>query len=215
MAKTLKPGTKRQKPSATAAGSPKNVAAISKQSGGSVAKRAAASKTLANNFRNWQAWLAAVLALEAVAIVLLGRTRDLAVTANYSAIDPLQSQAAGHAVLVPAISHLFDINLAFAVAAFLLLAAIIQVLAASVCRPFYDQNMRRQTNPLRWLEFALCGGIMVLVVGLVAGITNGAELLMLFGLAIIGGLLTWTIERFGAPKKLSTANWLIAGLAVA
>lgn len=208
MAKTLKSGTKRKKSSATAVDSTKNIAAKSRRAGVS-------PESLANSFRNWHAWLAVVLALEAVAILLLGRTRDLAVTANYSAIDPLQSQVAGHGVLVPAVSHLFDINLAFAVAAFLLLAAVIQALAASVWRPFYDQNMRRQTNPLRWLEFALCGGLMVVAIGLVAGITNGTELLMLFGLAIIGGLLTCTIERSGVSKKLSVANWLVAGVAVA
>src|SRR5690242_1678781 len=76
------------------------------------------------SLKKWNIWLAALHAVQAVAILLLGASKTFPVSASFLTTDSLQSTTTGSIVLAPATHHLFDINLGYLVATFFILSAL-------------------------------------------------------------------------------------------
>src|SRR6185436_8012236 len=74
-----------------------------------------------------------VLAIQVVVILVFCNSMRGAqpLVTNYLGKDVLASQSAGHTVSVAASNHIIDINLAYIVAAFLLVGAIVHILVAT------------------------------------------------------------------------------------
>jgi hypothetical protein len=68
------------------------------------------------------------------------------------------------------------------VAAFLLLAAIDHLtLSAGRPRRWYEANVARGINPARWWEYSLRASLMVVLIAMLAGVTELVALIALFG----------------------------------
>lgn len=153
----------------------------------SAAKRSATKngnlveKLMNASLQGWNKYLAAIFAIQGVIILVLSANRTYPVSTNYLGIDTMQSQAQGQQIYGTGTQHLFDINLAYLIAAFFLIAAITHVLLATKLRPTYEQDVKKGINKVRWIEYALCAGIMMLLIGLLVGVQDAATLLLLFG----------------------------------
>lgn len=159
-----------------------------------------------DSLSQWNKYLAVLYAAQGIIILILSVTRLFPVTTSFLGTDTLQTQAQGHAVLAAGSQHLFDVNLAFIVAAFFFIAAIAHGLVTTKLRPMYELDLKRGINKVRWVEYAFSASMMMVALALLVGIQDVSTLLMLFGLTVIANLL-WLIMELhnqGAGK----INWL-------
>jgi len=112
---------------------------------------------------------------QAVLILVLAKPASLPVGVTYLTGPPGAGDYGGPA-------SLFDLRIDLAVAAFLVLAAIDHLVVVSPwARRWYEGNVARGINPARWWEYAISASLMVVLIAMLAGITEGTALLALFG----------------------------------
>lgn len=175
-------------------------------------KAAAANQKL----RTWNTWLAALYALEGLAILFLSSTNAQApIVASYLTKDTLASGVAGDTVLAPAAHLLFNLNIAYVVAAFLFVAAIARALMATKFREHYEKDIKTGEHCLRWVEAGVAGGLMLVALGLASGMQNLTGLVMLFALVAGAFVVVATIVRADMQTgKFPIVYRVMAGLLV-
>ena len=125
------------------------------------------------------------------------------VTTNYLAIDKLASDGAGQPVLTVATRHLFDINLAYIVAAFFFVSALVHILVSTKYRRRYQTDLAKQVNKFRWLEYVFSAGLMMVAIALLSGMYELSALIMVFGLIALMNVMGLFMELYNKdPKKL-------------
>lgn len=173
--------------------------------------RLKASALTPASLRGWNIILAALFALQAVLILALSNGNWLPVTTSYLTVDTLASQASGTTELTGAVHRLFDVNLAYVVAAFLLVAAATHLIAATVYRRGYEANLARGVNKARWIGLGISAGLMMTTIALVSGVRDLSSLKMLFSLVFVMSLLGLATEIYGHFN--GRRNWLTFGIA--
>ena len=156
--------------------------------------------------RKWNLGLAALLVVQAVAIIVVGGSQTVPVTANYLAVDALASDAAGHQVLAVATRHLADVHLSWLVAKFLLIFALVYLLAGTVWRAKYEAWLERGVNKLRWVGLGLGGGAMAATIAVLGGISDVATLALITSSVAFAGLCALAYELLGKGRRL---DWLL------
>ena len=73
---------------------------------------------------------------------------------------------------VPAPDSLFDVPIGWAVAAFLVLAALDHLLTATVLRETYERDLRRGINRFRWVEYSVSATLMIILISFYSGTTS-------------------------------------------
>lgn len=76
---------------------------------------------------------------------------------------------------------LFDLSVAWGVAAFLFLSALFHFVVASVGSSRYRHQLGRGQNQFRWIEYSLSSSLMIVLIAMLAGIDNVVALLALAG----------------------------------
>jgi hypothetical protein len=156
-------------------------------------------------------WFFGIYLLQGLAILLFSATKLFPVEAVYPASDPLASEITHSTVTATASRHLFDINGAYIVAAFIFITAVVHLLTATVYRAQYEADLKRNINRLRWVGYALTGATMMVTIGLVSGIRDIATLILIFTLSGIAALIGFAVERAGQGKV--KPNWPAYALA--
>lgn len=164
--------------------------------------------------------LAVLYALQAVAVVVFSSGRSAEVTTQYLTVDVLASEARGHEVLATATRTLFDLPLAWVVAAALLVLAVGHVLVSTVYRRRYEQDLSLGLNRWRWLTLGLSSALLIVVMGLLGGIHQMSTLLPLVALTAIGNCLVLmteklVIEHKGVKTQMAHLMCLLAALCIA
>ena len=144
--------------------------------------------------------LAGLFALQAVAIWFLSEADKsiIPVTANFLTEDKLASDAIGTQVLVQGSTQLFDIKTVYLVVAFLLAAAVGHLLASTLLKKRYQNEVGNRTNTLRWAQYSLSFGLAVVTVGLLIGVEDIASILALFGLVVLANIARMFSEKANA-----------------
>ena len=133
--------------------------------------------------------------VQAVLILVLAKPSSLPVGVSYLTGPPGSGDYGGPA-------SLFDLRIDLAVAAFLLLAAIDHLAVASPwARHWYEGNVARGINPARWWEYAVSASLMVVLIAMLAGITEGTALLALFGVNAAMILFGLVMERVNLGRE--------------
>lgn len=183
------------------------------------AAKAGSARTAVQKLRIWNFVLAFVYAAQAVAIVLLSQDKFAAVTTNYLTTDPISGDGS---VLVSATRHLFDVNIAYALAVVLALSAITHLALATIRRRRYEAALEKRINLTRWYDYALTVGLLTAVVASLVGITNAATLLLIFGVTAVASLIG-RIQEADAPAsrigyllgaKAGLLAWVAIGLSI-
>ena len=215
-------GTKQKKTASkarAAKATPKKVVSTTKPSEEAVvlAPKVTPTKTPLGSLNKWNFWLAGLHAAQGIIVLLLSTTKVFPIQTSYQTLDPIATQITGKSVFDTATRHLFDINLAYLVAAFFFIAAITHLLLATAYRSRYEANLGRGTNKARWIETGLSTGTMLVAIGVLSGICDISTLLLIFVLSLIMGLAKLAMEIYNQGKP--TINWLayiigaIAGIA--
>ncbi len=162
-------------------------------------------ETMANEsrFRALRRWNVAMCVLHlAQAAVILVLSNDFSVTINTSFLQWLPGVEAPATVT----ESLYDLRVGPMVAVFLLISSVAHLIMAS---PFtfqwYVRNLKKGINYLRWYEYALSASLMVVLIGLLSGVFDAPNLIMLFGLTATMNLFGLMMELHN--QKTEKTNW--------
>jgi hypothetical protein len=101
---------------------------------------------------------------------------------------------------------LFDLPIGLAVAIFLYLAAIDHLIVASPwVRPWYERNLARGINYVRWWEYSLSASLMTVLIAMLSGIRELTALVAIFGAGAAMILFGLLMERGSRPGR--DADW--------
>ncbi len=152
---------------------------------------------------NWV--MGALHAVQGAAVVALANDFTLPVTAAFPEGPP--GTPAETTVL-------FELSIAWGVAAFLFLSALFHWLIASVGARRYRDQLSRGQNQFRWIEYALSSSVMVVLIAMLPGITSIAALLALFG--VNAGMIFFGAvqERYEQPGGSLWPFWMGSALGV-
>jgi hypothetical protein len=78
-------------------------------------------------------------------------------------------------------TDLFSLRIDLVVALFLGLAAVDHLAVGTFARRWYESNVTRGINPARWWEYSVSASLMVVLIAMLAGVSDAAALLALFG----------------------------------
>lgn len=161
-------------------------------------------------------WVMAVLhALQGVAVIVLSRDALFPITTNFITTDNLASTD-GQPVLVSATRNLWDINLAYVVAAFFFMSALAHLYIATVYRKKYELGLKSGINRVRWYEYGISASTMMIAIAMLSGVADLSTLVMIFGATLIMNLCGLIMEVHN--QSTVKTNWLsyvvgtIAGL---
>jgi hypothetical protein len=144
------------------------------------------------------------LLAQAVVILAIAKPASLPVTASFLEGPPGRGPY-GQATL-------FDLRIDLAVALFLLLAVGDHLTTISPwARGWYERNVARGVNPARWWEYSVSASLMVVLIAMLAGVSNVTALIGLFGVnasMILFGLL---MERVNLGREQVTWRPFVYG----
>lgn len=111
---------------------------------------------------------------------------------------------------------LFDVRVAWGVAAFLLLSAIAHLLLVLPgINSWYNENLSLGRNYARWVEYSLSSSLMVVLIAMLTGIAEVSALLAIFGVNASMILFGWLMEKYedaGSPNWIAYWFGIIAGI---
>jgi hypothetical protein len=96
---------------------------------------------------------------------------------------------------------LFDLRIDIMVALFLALAAIDHFAVGSFARRWYEKNIVRGINPARWWEYSISASIMVVLIAMLAGVSDAVALLAIFGVNASMILFGLVMERANLDRE--------------
>jgi hypothetical protein len=146
-------------------------------------------------------WLMGALhAVQGGAVLLLATDFTLPVTASFLTGPPGTPREEPTVV--------FDLSVAWGVAAFLFLSALFHVLIAGVWSTRYRDQLSRGQNQFRWIEYSLSSSIMIVLIALLPGISDISALLALFG--VNAGMIFFGAvqERYETPGGSLWPFWM-------
>jgi len=109
---------------------------------------------------------------------------------------------------------LFEIRIAWGVAAFLFISAAAHWILAGPAFGWYIANLRQQRNYARWIEYSVSASIMIILIAMLTGISEVVALIGLFAAnaaMILFGLLMEHYEQPGRPNWLAFAFGCLFG----
>ena len=132
---------------------------------------------------------------QALLILGLATAATLPVNLRYMTGPPGANQYGGPA-------QLLNLRIDLAVAAFLLLAAADHLIVVTPrLRRWYLANVSRGVNPARWWEYSVSASIMVVLIAMLACVTDAVALIALFGVNAAMILFGLAMERANAPGE--------------
>lgn len=157
--------------------------------------------------RLYNAAMAVLHGGQGIAILALSNDFALPVHATFMEGPP----GAGPATL----DHLFDLRIGPAVALFVFISAAAHaILVMPGVFGWYAENLARNRNYARWVEYSVSASIMIVLIAMLTGIGDIAALVALFGVnasMIFFGLLQEHYERPGEGSLLPFWLGCIAG----
>jgi len=127
--------------------------------------------------------------LQGVAMVVLADTVPWPVTRTRYGFNP-ETQS-----IFPETVAFVDANLPLLVAGFLFVSALAHTAIATVLYDNYVRYLDRGMNPYRWYEYSVSASLMIVVIGMLAGVWDLGTLVALFGLVAVMNLCGLLMEQ--------------------
>ena len=162
------------------------------------------------SLKRWNIALAVLHAAQAVVVLLLATDFAISVTSSFPEGPP--------GTPPPAAEALFDVRIGWAIAAFLLMAALDHGLTGTVLRGRYERGLRGGINRFRWVEYSFSATLMIILIAFYNGITGVDALIAIIGANVSMILFGWVQEVMNPPGRERTTMlpfWFgtLAGLA--
>lgn len=137
---------------------------------------------------------AVIFAGLALAAAFLMKPTSYPFVVSHATKDELAS--ASSTVFAPAVHHLIDVDMRWAVVVLMLLGAITAVLALTYWKKPYAEQLRNRLSPLTWVSM---GGILpALMFEIIAILSGGQDVLylkLMAGLIVLSGIFGYLAER--------------------
>jgi hypothetical protein len=127
--------------------------------------------------------------LQGVAMVLLAEQVLWPITRTRYGFDPATE------TIFPETVSFVDANLPLLVAGFLFISALAHAAIATVLYERYVAYLDRGMNPYRWYEYSVSASLMIVVIGMLAGVWDVGTLVALFGLVAVMNLAGLLMEQ--------------------
>jgi hypothetical protein len=98
-----------------------------------------------------------------------------------------------------------DAQLPLLVAGFLFISAIAHTVIATVRFEQYVAYLERGMNPYRWIEYSVSASLMIVVIGMLAGVWDLGTLIALFGLVAVMNLCGLLMEQRNESRE--SVDW--------
>ncbi len=98
-------------------------------------------------------------------------------------------------------TELFGLRIDVMVALFLGLAAVDHLVVGTFARGWYEKNILRGINPARWWEYSISASIMVVLIAMLAGVSDAVALIALFGVNASMILFGLVMERANLGRE--------------
>lgn len=148
------------------------------------------------SLKRWNIGLTVLHAAQAVAVLVLASGFAISVTSSFPQGPP--------GTPPPAPEALFDVRIGWAIAAFLLLAALDHGLTGTVLRGRYEQGLRDGINRFRWVEYSVSATLMIILIAFYNGITGIEALIAIIGANVSMILFGWVQEVMNPPGREHT-----------
>ncbi|WP_435099330.1 heliorhodopsin HeR [Halorubrum sp. N11] len=139
--------------------------------------------------RLWNAVMAILHVLQGLAMVILADKVLWPITRTRYGFNP-QTET-----IFPETVSFIELNLPLLVAGFLFISAFAHTAIATVLYERYVEYLDRGMNPYRWYEYSVSASLMIVVIGMLAGIWDLGTLAALFGLVAVMNLAGLLMER--------------------
>jgi hypothetical protein len=144
------------------------------------------------NLRTWNLGVGVVHLVQGVVLLIISSAFAIPVVANVQTGPPTSG------AIWTETTRFFDVEFAVVIALFLFLAAGDHLLTAGPVRRWYEANLLQGVNYARWIEYSISASLMIVLIGLLTGITNLYAVLGIFGVnasMILFGLLMERVNR--------------------
>ena len=139
-------------------------------------------------------------AVQAIAILAIAKAAPLPIVIGYMTGPPGSGQYAGP-------DQLFNVRVDLLVVLFLALAAVDHLSVATWARGWYDRQVARGVNSARWIEYSVSASVMVVLIGLLAGIDQITAVIAIFGVNAAMILFGLVMEQANVDRKPKDVNW--------
>lgn len=146
---------------------------------------------------------AGLYTVQAILLLVLGKGSSVPITTNYLAYDPLLSST-GEVVHSAGTSLLFNINLAWVVAAMLFVSAIGHVVFTTIYKKRYQAQLKKSETVTRWVTYGVISSFMMAIVAILSGVYDISSLLLIIAVSLFAaafGIVTDLWAR--GSKKMS------------
>jgi hypothetical protein len=133
--------------------------------------------------------------VQAIAVLVLANDFALPVTSFF------WNDAPNNRLDVARLDRMFDVSIAWAAAVFLFLSALFHLIVATVGRKTYENELSKEQNRFRWVEYSISSTVMILTISIIFGIGDIAGLLGIAGANIAMILFGWLMEVANKPGK--------------
>lgn len=103
---------------------------------------------------------------------------------------------------------LFDLRVAWGVAAFVFISALAHFTLSLFAYGWYRNQLLHRRNYARWIEYSFSSSIMIVLIAMLTGIYSAAALVALFGANAAMILFGWLQEKYERPGEIAGSGWL-------
>jgi hypothetical protein len=136
----------------------------------------AASERTYTGLRTFNAVMGVLHLIQGVFMWVISNDTTYPVFTNFLRFD------AATRSLVPNPTQVYDLRFGPAVAVFLLISAAAHFFLATVGYNWYVAKLKSGMNPARFYEYALSSSLMIVLIGMLVGVTDLGALILLFGI---------------------------------
>lgn len=133
--------------------------------------------------------------VQAITVLIFANEFALPVTSFF------WNDAPNNSLDITRLDRMFDVSIAWAAAVFLFLSALFHLIVATVGRAKYENELSKEQNRFRWVEYSISSTVMILTISIVFGIGDIAGLLGIAGSNIAMILFGWLMEVANKPGK--------------
>lgn len=176
------------------------------QRGRGTAGSAVADEAVPQRLRWYNLGLGLIHLAQAIVIIALSNDFRLPIVGSYLAGPP------GSDASPPKL--IWDVPVGYAVALFLLLAAVDHLLmAAPGIWEWYRDNLRRRINYARWFEYSISSSVMMVLIAMVTGVQDVGAVVAIFGVNTAMILFGLVMEMRNHERGDRPVDWVpyIAG----
>ncbi len=127
--------------------------------------------------------------IQGVFMILVSNDTTYPIYTNFLNFDQATSS------LLPESKLAYELRFGPAVAIFLLISAVAHFYLSTIGYERYVRNLKRGMNPVRFYEYALSSSLMIVLIGMLAGLWDLGAIILIFG-------LNATMNLFGIMMEL-------------